>query len=74
MREVLRKLGLFPTRTPLGTFDTAALAQRVVQAAFGWLRAARFSFIPLVHGDRRHKRGVGVCKTRMVKCKASLKG
>ena len=33
-REVLRKLGLFPTRTPLGTFDTAALAQRVAQAGF----------------------------------------
>jgi GT2 family glycosyltransferase len=33
-REVLRKLGLFPTRTPLGTFDTTALAQRVQQAGF----------------------------------------
>jgi GT2 family glycosyltransferase len=33
-REVLRKLGLFPTRTPLGTFDTAALSQRVLQAGF----------------------------------------
>ena len=33
-REVLRELGLFPTRTPLGTFDTTALAQRVQQAGF----------------------------------------
>jgi len=33
-REVLRKLGLFPTRTPLGIFDTVALAQRVQQAGF----------------------------------------
>jgi O-antigen biosynthesis protein len=33
-REVLRKLGLFPTRTPLGTFDTVALALRVQQAGF----------------------------------------
>ncbi len=33
-REVLRKLGLFPTRSPLGTFDIAALSQRVRQAGF----------------------------------------
>ena len=33
-REVLRKLGLFPTRTPLGTFDTTSLATRVLQAGF----------------------------------------
>lgn len=33
-REVLRKMGLFPTRTPLGTFDMAALCQRVQQAGF----------------------------------------
>jgi GT2 family glycosyltransferase len=31
-REVLQKLGLFPTRTPLGTFDTEALSTRVRQA------------------------------------------
>jgi O-antigen biosynthesis protein len=33
-REVLQKLGLFPTRTPLGTFDTEALSARVRQAGY----------------------------------------
>jgi GT2 family glycosyltransferase len=33
-REVLQKLGLFPTRTPLGTFDTQALSARVRQAGY----------------------------------------
>jgi O-antigen biosynthesis protein len=33
-REVLQRLGLFPARTPLGTFDTDALSQRVRQAGY----------------------------------------
>ena len=33
-REVLQKLGLFPTRTPLGTFDIETLSQRVRQAGY----------------------------------------
>ena len=37
-RAVLVALGLFPTRTPLGTFDIEALGQRARQA--GYLLAA----------------------------------
>jgi len=33
-RDVLQKLGLFPTRTPLGIFDTEALGLRVRQAGY----------------------------------------
>jgi GT2 family glycosyltransferase len=33
-RDVLQKLGVFPTRTPLGTFDTEALSGRVRQAGY----------------------------------------
>jgi glycosyltransferase involved in cell wall biosynthesis len=33
-RDVLQKLGLFPSRTPLGAFDIEALAERVRQAGY----------------------------------------
>ncbi len=33
-REVLQKLGLFPTRTPLGVFDLEGLGNRVRQAGY----------------------------------------
>jgi hypothetical protein len=38
-RAYLQKLGLFPTRTPLGVFDTEALSVRVQEAGYrllGW--------------------------------------
>ncbi len=43
-REVLQKLGLFPTRTPLGTFDMDALSVRVRQAGYRLL-GCREAFI-----------------------------
>ena len=43
-REVLQRLGLFPTRTPLGTFDTEALSQRVRQADYRLL-GCRAAFV-----------------------------
>ncbi len=46
-REVLQKIGLFPTRTPLGTFDAGALGARVRQAGFrllGWREVFIHSF------------------------------
>jgi GT2 family glycosyltransferase len=43
-REVLQKLGLSPTRTPLGIFDTEALGLRVRQTGYR-LAACRELFI-----------------------------
>jgi len=43
-REVFHKLGLFPTRTPLGIFDLEALGNRVRQAGYQ-LAACREAFI-----------------------------